>query len=103
MIDTASFRPPPGRIATLDGLRGLAVMGILLMNIAGFALPEGAYYNPVAGGARGPLDHVLWAVMFLFVDGKTRALFSLLFGASMLLGFGLAGMALRRRAAVARA
>lgn len=76
---------PTGRIATLDGVRGMAVMGILLMNIAGFALPEGAYYNPAAYGSSGPLDYALWAVMFLLVDGKMRALFSMLFGASLLL------------------
>ena len=44
------------RYATIDALRGLAVMGILLMNIADFALPSGAYFNPLAGGGTRPTD-----------------------------------------------
>jgi len=76
---------PAGRLSSLDGLRGLAVMGILLMNIAGFALPSGAYFNPLAGGGAAPADLAVWAFGFLFVDGKMRALFSILFGASTLI------------------
>ncbi|XHS02811.1 hypothetical protein ACFB49_44320 [Sphingomonas sp. DBB INV C78] len=73
------------RLITLDGLRGLAVMGILLMNIAGFALPDAAYFNPLAYGPGDPADLLLWVGEFVLVDGKMRALFSLLFGASLLL------------------
>lgn len=73
---------PPQRHVTIDALRGFAVMGILLMNIAGFALPSGAYFNPLAGGGTEPADLALWAVNFILVDGKMRALFSILFGAS---------------------
>lgn len=73
------------RLETLDGLRGLAVMGILLMNIAAFALPEAAYFNPLAYGRAGPAALTLWAAQFVLIDGKMRALFSLLFGASLLL------------------
>lgn len=73
------------RLMTLDGLRGLAVMGIVLMNIAAFALPEAAYFNPLAFGPAGPAEIALWAVQFVLVDGKMRGLFSLLFGASLLL------------------
>ncbi len=75
----------PTRHATIDALRGLAVMGILLMNIAGFALPSGAYFNPLAGGGAAPADLAIWAVNFVLVDGKMRALFSILFGASTLI------------------
>ena len=60
-------------------------MGILLMNVAGFALPDGAYFNPAAIGAPSPADIATWAIAFVFVDGKMRALFSILFGASMLI------------------
>jgi uncharacterized protein len=73
------------RIATLDILRGVAVMGILAMNIANFAMPTQAYMNPMAYGHEGPADLVAWAVNFVLVDGKMRGLFSFLFGASMLL------------------
>jgi uncharacterized protein len=61
------------------------VLGILLMNVVSFGLPPAAYMNPHAFGHRGTLDDAVWAVMFVAVDGKMRGLFSLLFGASLLL------------------
>jgi uncharacterized protein len=73
------------RIATLDIVRGVAVMGILAMNIADFALPSPAYINPMAYGHEGQADIVSWAIGFILFDGKMRGLFSFLFGASMLL------------------
>ncbi|HEX9964527.1 MAG TPA: DUF418 domain-containing protein [Allosphingosinicella sp.] len=81
---TAVTEAPP-RIATLDIVRGVAVMGILAMNIVAFAMPFQAYMNPLAYGLEGTADFVSWAVSFVFVDGKMRGLFSFLFGASMLL------------------
>jgi uncharacterized protein len=76
---------PSTRHQSLDALRGIAVMAILLMNIISFALPEEAYGNPRAAGGMSLADLWTWAVMFVVVDGKMRGLFSLLFGASMLL------------------
>lgn len=73
------------RISTLDGVRGVAVMGILAMNIVAFAMPEAAYDNPLVWGHRGDADLWSWAAAFVLVDGKMRGLFSMLFGASMLL------------------
>jgi uncharacterized protein len=73
------------RFLTLDTVRGVAVLGILLLNIAGFALPEAAYLNPRAYGGWHGADLVAWVVNFILFDGKMRGLFSLLFGASMLL------------------
>ena len=73
------------RIPTLDIVRGFAVMGILLLNIIGFSMPEQAYVNPAAWGGRSVADIGMWAVNFVLFDGKMRGLFSLLFGASMLL------------------
>ncbi len=75
----------PGRIASLDTVRGIAVMGILAMNIVAFAMPFQAYNNPTAYGMEGTADLVSWVVSFVFVDGKMRGLFSFLFGASTLL------------------
>ena len=79
--------PPaePDRLPGLDLIRGLAVMGIALMNVASFGLPPGAYDNPLAYGHASPLDQFVWAAEFIFVDGKLRALFSILFGASLML------------------
>ena len=73
------------RIVTLDIVRGVAVMGILTMNIAAFALPFPAYANPAAYGGDSGLDFAAWAFNFLVFDGKMRGLFSILFGASTLL------------------
>jgi uncharacterized protein len=73
------------RFASLDSVRGFAVMGILLMNVVSFAMPSANYMNPVAYGSPGQVDMISWAVMAVLVDGKMRALFSVLFGASMLL------------------
>ena len=73
------------RLATLDVIRGVAVMGILLANLPGFALPTAAYNSPLPWGGTGPGDVAAWAATFVFVEGKFRGLFSFLFGASALL------------------
>ncbi|MFZ1736841.1 DUF418 domain-containing protein, partial [Sphingorhabdus sp.] len=73
------------RYLSLDALRGFAVMGILAMNIIAFAMPEWAYITPLAYGGDGVADQISWLFSFIFIDGKMRGLFSLLFGASMLL------------------
>lgn len=73
------------RYITLDAMRGFAVMGILAMNIIGFAMPEWAYITPAAYGGDSAADRIAWAFSFVLIDGKMRGLFSLLFGASMML------------------
>lgn len=84
-VDAAPIAPPAERIATLDIVRGVAVTGILAMNIVAFAMPFQAYLNPAVYGMAGPADFASWAVSFVLVDGKFRGLFSFLFGASTLL------------------
>ncbi|MFM5913291.1 MAG: DUF418 domain-containing protein [Chakrabartia godavariana] len=76
---------PQTRHPSLDILRGFAVMGILLMNIIGFAMPMSAYANPAVWGGASGADFWAWAIASVLIDGKMRGLFSLLFGASMLL------------------
>ena len=73
------------RLITLDAMRGFAVMGILAMNIVAFSMPEWAYVTPLAYGGETVADRVAWVFSFIFIDGKMRGLFSLLFGASMML------------------
>lgn len=73
------------RHITLDAMRGFAVMGILAMNIIAFAMPEWAYVTPIAYGGESLADRISWFLSAIFVDGKMRGLFSLLFGASLML------------------
>ncbi|HVF83302.1 MAG TPA: DUF418 domain-containing protein [Sphingomicrobium sp.] len=73
------------RFPTLDIIRGVAVLGILAMNIVAFAMPPAAYINPLAYGTQSTADLISYAFSFVFVDGKMRGLFSFLFGASLLL------------------
>ena len=61
---TAATEPPP-RIASLDIVRGAAVMGILAMNIVAFAMPMQAYFNPFAYGDRGLDDLITWFINFV--------------------------------------
>ncbi len=70
---------PSERIATLDFLRGFALLGILIINMPGFNLPWGL----VAGGQDlfpDRWDKVAeWLVDF-FGSGKFNSIFSFLFG-----------------------
>lgn len=81
-----SVQAPAGeRHLSIDAVRGFAVLGILLMNIAGMGLPSFAYLDPTyAGGSEGA-DLWTWAMNNVLVDGKMRALFTMLFGASAVL------------------
>lgn len=81
------------RLPMIDITRGFAVMGILLMNIVAFSMPQAAYINPNAWGGTSVADRLAWLVSFLLVDGKMRGLFSLLYGASMILLMDRAEMA----------
>ena len=83
--DAPAIAAPMGRIATLDIVRGVAVMGILAMNIVAFSMPFQAYMNPTAYGLESQADLGSWLFSFIFIDGKMRGLFSFLFGASTLL------------------
>lgn len=79
------MRTSEQRYISLDAMRGFAVMGILAMNIISFAMPEWAYITPAAYGGDSLADQIAWFFAFIFIDGKMRGLFSLLFGASMML------------------
>jgi uncharacterized protein len=79
------MQPESDRYLTLDAMRGFAVMGILAMNIIAFAMPEWAYVTPIAYGGLSTENQISWIFSFIFIDGKMRGLFSLLFGASMML------------------
>ena len=73
------------RIVTLDVIRGVAVMGIFSVNVVGMAMIEIAYFNPPSHGFGSLADKIMHGANFLLIDGKMRALFSILFGASAML------------------
>ena len=80
------------RIASLDILRGVALLGVLLLNILGFGMASAGYFHPLVGLGKNPeLNYAVWGIMNLFFEGSMRGLFSLLFGAGIVLfatGFG---------------
>ena len=76
-------RNAAGRVLALDALRGVAVAGIVPMNVIAFSMPAAAYVNPGAYGGTSGLDAALWALSFVFVEDKFRALFAMLFGAGV--------------------
>jgi len=75
----------PERVASLDLIRGVAVLGILAINIAGFAGPSVGVTNPHLPSPGTFADELAFAVKFLIFEGKMRALFTILFGASLVL------------------
>jgi uncharacterized protein len=76
--------PTAQRIETLDFIRGVALCGILLMNITGFGLAE-AYSNPMNSGGATGANLWAWIITQIGFEGTQRALFSMLFGASVIL------------------
>ncbi len=79
------------RVDALDVLRGVALMGILITHITSFGLAKWAYYVPlgtwlpVFSGPHAAENTVAWMLRWIFVEGKLRALFSMLFGAGAVL------------------
>jgi uncharacterized protein len=74
-----------GRIASLDILRGFAVPGILIMNIQSFAMIGSAYINPTSYGDFTGLNKWVWILSAVFANEKFMSIFSMLFGAGVLL------------------
>lgn len=77
--------PQSERISIIDSLRGFAILGILLMNIPGFALPGPAAYDPTIRNEIGTINFQVWRLVELIPEGTQRALFSMLFGAGIIL------------------
>ncbi len=93
-ITTPAATPVPAEVlpvdlgerkGSIDLLRGVALCGILLMNIYAFSMPFQAYDNPPIYGGTGALDIGTWLFNHLFSELKFMTIFSALFGAGMVL------------------
>ncbi len=71
-------------MVALDVLRGIAVLGILTVNMQGFARVPSAYMNPTSGAEPGA-GLALWSAIHLLADTKFLSIFSMLFGAGMVI------------------
>lgn len=71
-----------GRIVALDLIRGVAILGILAVNISGFSAPSIGGTIPRLSS---PVDQTAWAITFLLFDGKMRTLLAMIFGAGIAL------------------
>jgi len=92
------------RYYSLDLLRGIAVLGILIMNVQSFAMIQAAYMNPTAYGDFTGINRWIWILSHIFADQKFMTIFSILFGAGIILltqraeakGVSAAGLHYRR-------
>ena len=73
------------RIHSLDLLRGFAVLGILIMNITNFSHVNVAYMNPTIGAGLEGYNQYFHAFNYIFADTRFMSIFSILFGAGVVL------------------
>ena len=73
------------RIHSLDFLRGFAVLGILIMNITSFSQVNIAYMNPMIGAGLEGYNQYFHAFNYIFADTRFMSIFSILFGAGVVL------------------
>lgn len=92
------------RILSIDVIRGFALMGILLINICSAGLPDAYDNGAIYFFNLNHADYYSWFIVDLFAEGKMRCLFSMLFGAGVILftakrdeqGLPVAGLYYRR-------
>jgi uncharacterized protein len=72
------------RITIIDSLRGIALLGILMMNIPFFGYPVVQATNPMIANELGTINFQVWYFVEGFLEGSQRALFSMLFGCGVI-------------------
>lgn len=80
--------PRTDRFISIDALRGIAVLGILMMNVQGFAMSPFAYDNPTLQMDLTGGNLTVWALAHTFFAFKFITIFSTLFGAGIILMAG---------------
>ncbi len=88
MVNPVAPTAQSERIVVLDILRGIAIFGILLLNIQSFAFPGIVGHDPSTLNEFGTINYSLWYAVNWIFDGTQRALFSMLFGAGIILFIG---------------
>ena len=73
------------RIHSIDLLRGFAILGILIMNITNFSQVNIAYMNPTIGAGLEGYNQYFHAFNYIFADTRFMSIFSILFGAGVVL------------------
>ena len=73
------------RLSSIGTLRGFALLGILVMNIQSFAMISAAYTFPNLHMDISGVNLVVWTLSHVFAHLKFMAIFSMLFGAGVIL------------------
>ena len=86
-MSTEHFVPtaPSQRIESIDVLRGWVVLGILTINILFFGLPYAVGENPTLFESYAGVDVFAFIFSQVVFEGAQRTIFSMLFGAGVLL------------------
>lgn len=71
------------RLDSLDLIRGVAILGILFMNIMAMAGPMEAYYSPVWRAGLSAWELPLFQLQSLLFESRFMSMFSLLFGVGL--------------------
>ena len=86
--DAPETAPKLERLSSIDTLRGIAVLGILFMNVQVFAMHGNAYQFPPAHMDLTGANATVWWTAFTFFELKFITIFSALFGAGIVLMLG---------------
>ncbi|MBP7556314.1 MAG: DUF418 domain-containing protein [Chitinophagaceae bacterium] len=84
-MHTAEPSASTHRLLHLDAWRGIAIAGILLVNIYAFGLPYATLNNPYLLAPAKKADAYNWLLTSVLLDGSFRAILSFLFGAGLML------------------
>lgn len=82
MAEAEMLKPvnPSERVGALDAVRGLAILGIFLVNIQGFKAPLGQWFEVLPLPTDTVLDQIVHFATRWLAEGKFYPLFSMLFG-----------------------